>query len=148
MKNRTKIIFTLVIILAISFAITTNVSLAQEFFNPDEEAVGKALTEQNIFDRMTKATAGFGLPGGGDNPDATTNAIIGGIINAFLSIFGVIFMILIIYGGYKWMMARGNEEDITKAKGIVRGAIIGFIIVMVSYSITFFITSALQKATV
>lgn len=61
---------------------------------------------------------------------------IGRIIQAFLSFLGVIFLILMIYGGYLWMMARGNEQEVEKAKNLIRSAIIGLVIVLAAYAIT------------
>jgi hypothetical protein len=61
---------------------------------------------------------------------------IGGIINAALSFLGVIFLLLMIYGGYLWMTAAGNEEQVGKAKKIMTSAIVGLIIVATAYAIT------------
>lgn len=72
--------------------------------------------------------------------------IIGNIINAFLGLFGAFFLILVIYGGFKWMNAKGNQEEMDKAKKILQSAIIGFIIVMMAYAISFFVASALEGA--
>lgn len=65
--------------------------------------------------------------------------IIGRMVKALLSLSGVIFLVLTIYGGFTWMMARGNEQEITKAQGILRTAIIGLIIVLAAYAITAFV---------
>jgi len=69
------------------------------------------------------------------------------IINAVLSFLGVIFTIIIIYAGIKWMTAEGNPESITKAKGMLKNAVIGLIIVIAAYAISvaifsFFINSS------
>ncbi|MCG2701065.1 pilin [Candidatus Parcubacteria bacterium] len=69
---------------------------------------------------------------------------IGDIIGAILAFVGVIFLILMIYGGYTWMMARGNEEQTTKAKSIIRNALIGIVVVLAAYAITAFIGSELN----
>jgi len=61
---------------------------------------------------------------------------IGRIIQVFLSILGVVFMAYIIWAGYLWMIARGDEEKVTKSKAIIRGSIIGLIIVLAAYIIT------------
>ena len=61
---------------------------------------------------------------------------IGLIIRAFLSFLGIIFLILMIYGGYSWMMARGNEQAVVKAKDIIKNAIIGLVVVLAAYAIT------------
>lgn len=60
---------------------------------------------------------------------------IGQIINIFLSILGIIFIILMLYGGYVWMMAQGGDEEIRKAKDTLRRAIIGLLIVVGSYGL-------------
>ena len=56
-----------------------------------------------------------------------------------LSFLGTIFVILIIYGGFLWMTARGNEEQSKKAKNIIRDAVIGVIIILASGTIMYFI---------
>jgi len=72
---------------------------------------------------------------------------IGLIIKGLLSLLGVIFMCYIIYGGYLWMTAGGNEENITKAKAIIKGSIIGLIIVLGAYAITEFVVGAIVEGT-
>ena len=42
------------------------------------------------------------------------------------------------YAGFLWMTASGNSEQVEKATGILKMAIIGLIIVMAAYSITYF----------
>jgi hypothetical protein len=66
------------------------------------------------------------------------------IISEVLSFLGVIFLILMIYGGYVWMKARGNEADVKRARDIIIDALIGLIIVAAAYAISYFVISALQ----
>ena len=61
------------------------------------------------------------------------------VIQAFLSILGIIFLGLILFGGYVWMMARGNENEVERARGIIRHSIIGLIITLSSYAIAYFV---------
>ncbi len=70
----------------------------------------------------------------------------GGILNAFLSVFGVVFLGLMVYGGYKWMIAQGREEEITKAKNIIKSAIIGLGISLIAYAITYFTVYMFARA--
>lgn len=114
-------------------------------------AVGAGGTEvdtRSISARMLDAIGEIKLPsaGTGDEIDNNTQIIIGNLINVFITLFGIFFMILMIYGGYMWMNARGNQEGVEKAKEILRSAIIGFIIVMLAYAISYFVTFALQGA--
>ncbi|MFA5754490.1 MAG: pilin [Patescibacteria group bacterium] len=73
----------------------------------------------------------------------TTKA--GQIIGLVLSFIGVIFLILVIYAGILWMTASGNNEQITKAKGLIINAVIGLIVVFAAYAITNFIGSEVIK---
>lgn len=52
------------------------------------------------------------------------------VIGYLLTFTGVVFFFILLYGGYLWMTARGNEEQVTKAKKITRDAIIGIIIIV------------------
>ena len=61
------------------------------------------------------------------------------IINTLLYFIGIVFLLLIIYAGYLWMMARGNEEEIKKASKIFREAVTGLIIILLARIITEFI---------
>lgn len=61
------------------------------------------------------------------------------LINIILSFLGVIFVILLIYSGFMWMTAGGNEAQVEKAKKIMIRAIIGVIIVLVSFVATWFV---------
>ncbi len=64
---------------------------------------------------------------------------IGKVIGAGLAFIGIIFFVLMIYGGFTWMMARGNEQQVAKAKELIFAAIIGLIIVLAAYAITVYI---------
>ena len=83
---------------------------------------------------------------GDDEPDDVIKSIpgaIGKIIGLALSFVGLAFFVLMIYGGFIWMFARGNDQDVQKAKELIQAAIIGLIIVLSAYAITMFIGNAL-----
>lgn len=65
---------------------------------------------------------------GNTNPQTAA----GTIINLVLGFLGVITMGLFIYAGVLWMTAGGNEDSITKAKMIIRAAVIGLLLVLLS----------------
>ena len=64
---------------------------------------------------------------------------IGLIVNVVFGLTGVIVFVLIIYGGILWMTAGGNDEQVKKAQKIIQRAVIGLIIVVLAYAITYFI---------
>lgn len=70
-------------------------------------------------------------------------AIIGSIIGYALSFIGVIFMVLVLYGGYTWMTSFGNAQKVEKAKELIVDAVIGLVIVIAAYTITNFVVNAI-----
>ena len=80
-----------------------------------------------------------------DNPKNNIENYISGIITLVLSMLGVLFLILIIYGGFLWMTAMGNEEKAKKAKNLITDALIGLIIVLAAYAIAYFIINSLSS---
>jgi hypothetical protein len=71
--------------------------------------------------------------------DQRPQEIIGVVVGSALSLLGVIFFLLVIYAGIRWMLAQGNEQEVEKAKQILIAAIIGLIIVLAAYAVTSFI---------
>ena len=69
--------------------------------------------------------------------NASLSTIISTLIQVVLGFLGVIFLVLTIMAGFKWMMSQGNEEEIKKAKGSLKNAIIGIVIVLAAYTITY-----------
>lgn len=83
----------------------------------------------------------------GDVSETTIEDFVGDIINTLLSLTGVIFICLIVYGGYLWMTAQGHEDQIKKATSVLRAAFIGIIIVVLAYGITYFVIEQLLSNT-
>ena len=55
---------------------------------------------------------------------------------------GFLAFAFILYAGFLWMTAGGNEENVTKAKTMMRNAVVGFIIISAAYAtVNFVITS-------
>lgn len=69
----------------------------------------------------------------------------GQLIGTVLSFVGVLFFVLMIYAGVLWMVSQGNEQQVSKAKTLLRDAIIGLIIVLAAYALTTFLGNAIIK---
>lgn len=67
------------------------------------------------------------------------------MIGALVGFVGVIFLVLMIYGGLTWMTAGGNEEKVGKAKKVIVNSTIGLVIVMLSYAITYYIIQTVSS---
>ncbi|PIP18127.1 MAG: hypothetical protein COX43_00405 [Parcubacteria group bacterium CG23_combo_of_CG06-09_8_20_14_all_35_9] len=85
-------------------------------------------------------------PSYGTSAETNLSVIVGKVISALLAFLGTIFLVLIIYGGFLWMTAGGNEEQIKKARGIITQATIGLIIVLAAYAITYYIVEKVKGA--
>ncbi len=73
--------------------------------------------------------------------------IIGNIIRTALGVVGIILVCVIVYGGFVWMTAAGRPDQVDKAKKILINAVIGLVIILLSWSIATFIVSSLTNAT-
>ena len=88
---------------------------------------------------QTATTAGL--------PTETSIAkIIGQIIYAILGFLGVVFIILLIYGGFTRMTAQGAPDKIKSSTGIITSAIVGIIIIIASYTITAFVLTNIKQS--
>lgn len=82
-----------------------------------------------------------------DQTPGDPRAVIMSIVTILLGFLGVVFIILIIAGGYQWLTSGGNEEKIKHARDRIIHAIIGLIIIILSYAIAFFVTNQLENIT-
>lgn len=121
-KNRVKVVFLLSFLLFIfSFFLNFKQVLATSANNPDS-AFGMDKVDEVIVLEKT---------------DPRTIAV--RVINIFLGFLGIIAVSLVIYGGFIWMTSGGNEEKITKAKSILKNALIGLVIILSAWGIVYFI---------
>lgn len=72
-------------------------------------------------------------------PSGDIRSIIANIIRAALGLLGIVVVGLMIYAGFLWMTAGGNEDQIGKAKKILINATIGLVIILSAYAIVSFI---------
>jgi len=72
-------------------------------------------------------------------------SIITQVIKTALTLVGIVFLVLMIYGGFLWMTDRGSEAQVKKAINLIQSAVIGLIIVVSAYAITYFVVQAIGK---
>ncbi|MFA5061572.1 MAG: pilin [Patescibacteria group bacterium] len=107
---------------------------------------GPVLAAPNINDLTSQIAQKSGYQTAGVT-DTTLSQTVGMIISIVLGLVGMIFLALTVYAGFLWMTAAGDEEPITKAKKILTTSVIGLVIVLAAYSITYFVTNYLYSAT-
>ena len=64
------------------------------------------------------------------------------VILILLSVLGIVFIFLLVYGGIEWMSAGGNESRKSKSQEIIRAAIIGLAVVLGAYAISYYVIKA------
>jgi TRAP-type C4-dicarboxylate transport system permease small subunit len=69
------------------------------------------------------------------------------IINIMLGFLGILAVVIILIGGFKWMTAAGNEDQVGEAKKIIVAGIIGLVIILASWGIASFVLNSLLDAT-
>ena len=120
--------------------------------------IGQTLFSSSLFLSSAQATsdfkinlwktadkAGYDVAGTGKEVEffATTA---GKAIALFLSLLGAIFLVLMIYAGFRWMLAQGNEQEVVYAKKTIKNAAIGLVVVIAAFALTVFIGNIIDLA--
>jgi hypothetical protein len=79
----------------------------------------------------------------GGYKEASIPNVAGLVIRAALGLLGVIFIVLMIVAGFKWMSAGGDEKEVEDAQKYIKRAIIGLVITLSSWAIWEFVASRL-----
>lgn len=98
-----------------------------------------ALAQTTALDRLQRTSKGIY----GTGKPRSLEQIIGGVVQALLGIMGVVLLIYVIYGGYLWMTAQGEDAKVGKAKKIISNAVVGIAIIFLAYFLTTFIINQL-----
>lgn len=134
MKFRGKKFYLVIIIVSFIF-LTSNFCLASLLKGTTKTEIGQQAD-------VTGVSGGYDIYGG-----SNVFTLIQTVINAFLSIIGVLLLAYMLYAGYNWMTAHGDEEKVTAAKDTITRAIIGVIIIVAAYAISIFVMSRLEAGT-
>ena len=126
MKNLVKISNVLVACVALALVITPFMAAAQ-FTLPNPEGTGL---------------------GGGLSGETSVTAFIFRIINIALALAGLIAVLYLVIGGFRYITAGGNEDAAGSAKKIILNAVIGIIVIILSFVIVRVVSSALTANTI
>lgn len=93
-------------------------------------------------DEAQKAAAGCDLTG---NDNAVNNVV--NIINVGISIGGILAIFFIVVGGIQIATSQGDPSKFSKGKNTILYAVIGLIVMLVSYAIVVFVSQSLGDTT-
>ncbi|MFA5186157.1 MAG: pilin [Patescibacteria group bacterium] len=120
-------------------AFATTLGLAGALALP---AVALAADELNANDLGVNAIQSTIKLGSGDIRQTAAR-----IINVALGFLGIVAVVIVLLGGFKWMIAGGSEEKTGEAKKLIVSGIIGLAIILSAWAITSFVISRLVTAT-
>jgi len=69
------------------------------------------------------------------------------VINVLLGFLGILAIVIILWGGFRWLTSGGNEEKVGEAKKVITAGIIGLIIIFTAYALASFVVTQLMSAT-
>ncbi|MEK7139351.1 MAG: pilin [Patescibacteria group bacterium] len=69
------------------------------------------------------------------------------IINVALTLLGIIALVIIVFAGFKWMTAGGNDDQIGEARKMMVAGVVGLAIILSAYAIAKFVIESLLNAT-
>ncbi len=95
----------------------------------------------SIFDNLSLFGRSLGLP------ETDPRFIFTNLLRQILGLLGIILLVIILYAGFLWMLSGDNDDQRTKAKRTLIGAVIGLIIILSANSIVLFIFRTLSGAT-
>lgn len=136
MLRRFKIYFVFTTLL--SLFLVPHASLAQDTTSDTELPLPKRPNAENM-----KSLLGETIEPTGFSTSSTVEGVVANVIQTALGLVGIMFFILMVYGGFTWITARGDETRITKAKNIIIMAVIGLAVILLAYFVSNFIISRL-----
>jgi len=83
-----------------------------------------------------------GIDNAATNPGLGTQELettVQDIIKIILSFLGLIAVIVILIGGFMWMTAGGNSEQVAKGRSWIINGVIGLVIILSAYAIASFV---------
>lgn len=108
------------------------------------------LAVTNAFDRtrdfLGKVGTKTGLGTIQNTGDVGVYAKLAAIMNIVLGLVGILATIYLIYSGIRWIRAGGNEEIVKEAKGGIRSALYGLLVIFGGFVIVNFVIDRLIKA--
>lgn len=66
-----------------------------------------------------------------------------GVINFVLVIVGVLALALLVYGGFRYIASRGEDDEVQIAKNIITNAVIGIVVIGIAAALVNFVIDAL-----
>jgi len=78
------------------------------------------------------------------NGDPRTAAV--SLVKLLMTFLGIIAVVIMLLGGFKWMTAAGNEDKVAEAKKLIAAGIIGLVIILSAFLIVNFVVTNVSNS--
>ncbi len=75
----------------------------------------------------------------------TPQEVIKNVLTGVLGIVGSLALLMFVYGGFTWMLAGGNAENVKKGRDILMWAAIGLVVIFTSYAMVDFVITTIKR---
>lgn len=110
-----------------------------------QAAAGKPLTADELFGGSGAKGSDFAGNAGLGNTDLITGVT--SIIRVAMGFLGIIAVVIILLGGFKWMTAAGDDKKIGDAKKLIYSGIVGLVIILSAFAIASFVINQITGVT-
>ena len=73
-------------------------------------------------------------------PETDFKQVVIQAIKLVLGLMTLVAIVLVVYGGFVWLTSQGDEGKIEQAKGIISAALIGLVVILLSWALVIFTT--------
>lgn len=109
-------------------------------------AFGSTMFATKVFAQTSQLENSVNSVQQGANVGGTTlTEYISLIINILLGIIGVVAVIMLIIGGFRYVLSAGNEKATSGAKDTILFAIIGIVVAVLAFAIVNFVIGGLGQ---
>jgi hypothetical protein len=127
-----------------------SLTLGAPMLVPALGGVASANIKDSLCTGVNNAASGTTSPGcgtAGTSGSTDLSGIASKIVNIFSIIVGIVAVLMIIYGGFKYITSGGDSGNVSGAKNTLIYAIIGLIIVALAQIIVHFVINTATSST-
>ena len=107
-------------------------------------ALGLVYTQNVFADGIGNINAGVGKTKS-EAGGLTMTDVINTVLNTMLFIVGLLAVIMLIYGGIRYITSHGDKAQVTAAKDTIMYAVIGLVIAIIAFAVVNWITGTFNS---
>jgi hypothetical protein len=128
------------------FAMVFGVSLVPALTNASP-AFAQSGPSTDLKEGICSGTEAAGVDDCANADDTGVKNLVKTIINVLSWVIGVVSVIMIIVGGFRYIISSGDSGQVTSAKNTIMYAIVGLVIVLFAQVIVRFVIGSVTKTT-